>query len=151
MACLLSGRASAAAGAVGSGLILCALAFGQPPMNDAPPMSPGPVYQRHAMDGHMSDDGHMFDGNRRDNWRMNRDGRRDSRRDSGFEMSPRISSGWFERPYPDHLDFFRMRFGSRVGALGAPYGPTLPAYYGPYYTGYETGYSTPYGQMGDNR
>src|SRR3954451_14504998 len=149
MACLLSGRASAAAGAVGSGLILCALAFGQPPMNDAPPMSPGPVYQRHAMDGHMSDDGHMFDGNRRDNWRMNRDGRRDSRRDSGFEMSPRISSGWFERPYPDHLDFFRMRFGSRVGPLEAPYGPTLPAYYGPYYTGAGLP-NAPYGEAENN-
>jgi len=107
-------------------------------------MGQGPVYQRYPVDGHAMDDGQKFDGRRREDWRTNRDARRDYRRES-----PRISAGWFERPYPDHLDFFRMRFGSRVGPLEAPYGPTLPAYYGPYYTGAGLP-NAPYGEAENN-
>jgi hypothetical protein len=126
-------------GAVGVVLLIGVTAFGQPPIDNALPMGQGPVYQWHPTDGHGPGGDHMFDGYRRENRRTNRDTRRDYRRES-----PRVSAGWYERPYPDHLDFFRMRFGSRVGALGAPYGPTLPAYYGPYYTGYGMEYAPTY-------
>src|SRR5690242_11796168 len=97
-------------GGVGFVVLLGPPGFGQPPTNNAPPMPSGPVYQWHPDDGHGSNDGRMWDGHRQDNRRMNREDRRDFRRDSGLELSPRISAGWYERPYPNHLDFFRMRF-----------------------------------------
>jgi len=84
-----------------------------------------PVYQRHA-----------FDGGRRDDRRDRRDFRR------GYPMlnSPPISSGSFQRPYPYHLDYYKMRYGgSYAPYFGNLYGPSYPAYYGPYYGGYGFG------------
>ncbi len=37
-------------------------------------------------------------------------------------MYPQVNSGWFQRPYPTHLDYFRLRSGE---------GP--PRYYGDWY------------------
>jgi hypothetical protein len=59
-----------------------------------------------------------------------------------------VNAGWFQRPYPYHLDYYRMRYGgSYAPYFGNLYGPpqvvTAPPYYGPYYGGY--GYGVPYG------
>src|SRR5207253_3211701 len=97
---------------------------------------PPAVYQQHAGDGNW------HDGKRQD--------RRDFRRDSRF-ASPQISSGWFQRPYPYHLDYYKNRFGVGIppysGNLYGTPGMNYPAYYGPYYTGYG-GYANVYGQPG---
>ena len=107
---------------------------GQP--NDGPP-----VYQQHPVDGHS------FDGHRRDDRRE----RRDFRRDSRF-ASPQVSAGWFQRPYPYHLDYYKMRYGGSYAPYfgnlyGTPQVVNYPPYYGPYYTGYG-GYGNGYGQPG---
>jgi hypothetical protein len=61
-------------------------------------------------------------------------------------VSPQVSSGWFQRPYPYHLDYYRMRYGgSYAPYFGNLYGPSgYPAYYGPYYGGYGGGYGGGY-------
>jgi hypothetical protein len=64
----------------------------------------------------------------------------DKRRRNDFKgwTSPQINSGWFQRPYPYHLDYYRMKYhGSYEPYFGNLYGPpqvvTAPPYYGPYY------------------
>jgi hypothetical protein len=52
-----------------------------------------------------------------------------------------VNSGWFQRPYPYHLDYYRMKWGgSYAPYFGNLYGPpqvvTAPPYYGPYYGTY---------------
>jgi hypothetical protein len=103
---------------------------GQP--NDRPP-----VYQQHAFDDHHRDE-------RRD--------RRDFRRDSRF-VSPQVSAGWFQRPYPYHLDYYKMRYGGSYAPYfgnlyGTPQVVNYPPYYGPYYGGYGGGIAIGYGQPG---
>ena len=74
-----------------------------------------PVYQRHASD-----------------WRSND---RDRRRD-GFDrsrMTPQVSSGWFQRPYPYHLDYYKMRYGGSYAPYfgnlyGTPFGTPQVVY-----------------------
>jgi hypothetical protein len=105
--------------------------------NDGPP-----VYQQHPVDGHPSD------GHRRDERRD----RRDFRRDSRF-ASPQVSAGWFQRPYPYHLDYYKMRYGGSYAPYfgnlyGTPQVVNYPPYYGPYYTGYGGGYQNGSGQPG---
>ena len=89
------------------------------------PRHSGPVYQRRAFEwspngGHPGDDkvGH-----------------------AAYWRSPQVNAGWFQRPYPYHLDYYRMRYGgSYAPYFGNLYGPpqvvTAPPYYGPYYGGY---------------
>src|SRR5262245_20447306 len=89
---------------------------------DGGPNNGPPVYQRHAYDGRRHDE-------RRD--------RRDWRRDNRF-MSPQVSAGWFQRPYPYHLDYYKMRYGGSYAPYfgnlyGAPQVVNFPPYYGPYY------------------
>ena len=49
------------------------------------------------------------------------------RRNLGYQV-PRYESSWFQRPYPYHLDYYRMRYGgSYAPYFGNLYGP--PAYY----------------------
>jgi hypothetical protein len=87
----------------------------------------GPVYQRHAYGGSHHDRG-----------------RGNGQRNSNYFVqypSPQVSAGWFQRPYPYHLDYYRMRYGgSYAPYFGNLYGPpqvvTAPPYYGPYYGGY---------------
>jgi hypothetical protein len=63
----------------------------------------------------------------------------------GFDhrfSAPQVSAGWFQRPYPYHLDYYKMRYGgSYAPYFGNLYGPpqvvTAPPYYGPYYGGFE--------------
>jgi hypothetical protein len=55
-----------------------------------------------------------------------------------YWRSPPVNAGWFQRPYPYHLDYYRMRYGgSYAPYFGNLYGPpqvvTAPPYYGPYY------------------
>src|SRR6266480_2865698 len=96
-----------------------------------------PVYQRHA-----------FDGMRHDNWQDRRDFSR------GFPMtSPQISAGWFQRPYPYHLDYYKMRYGGSYAPYfgnlyGTPQVVNYPPYYGPYYGGNGGGYANGYAQPG---
>ena len=68
--------------------------------------------------------------------------------------SRHVEAGWFQRPYPYHLDYYRMRYGgSYAPYFGNLYGPpqvvTAPPYYGPYYGGYGApnggGFYDPYG------
>jgi hypothetical protein len=56
-------------------------------------------------------------------------------------VAPQVSASWFQRPYPYHLDYYRMKYGgSYAPYFGNLYGPpqvvTAPPYYGPYYGGY---------------
>jgi hypothetical protein len=67
--------------------------------------------------------------------------------------APPVSAGWFQRPYPYHLDYYKMRYGgSYAPYFGNLYGPpqvvTAPPYYGPYYGGYEAGYPNGYAPGG---
>ena len=89
----------------------------------------GPVYQRRANEWngqhgrHGDRHGGRFDRGRR--WE-----------------SPQVNAGWFQRPYPYHLDYYKMRYGgSYAPYFGNLYGPpqvvTAPPYYGTYYNGYE--------------
>jgi hypothetical protein len=109
---------------------------------DGPANGGPPVYQQHAFDGHRRDD-------RRD--------RREFRRDTRF-ASPQVSAGWFQRPYPYHLDYYKMRYGGSYAPYfgnlyGTPFGTpqvvNYPPYYGPYYGGNGGGFANGYGQPGD--
>jgi hypothetical protein len=100
-----------------------------------------PVYQRHAFE-----------------WKDH--GRRDDkfRRHSVF-VPPQVNAAWFQRPYPYHLDYYKMRYGgSYAPYFGNLYGPpqvvTAPPYYGPYYgdfgygaNGYQNGYPGAYEEI----
>jgi hypothetical protein len=102
---------------------------------DSQPNGRPPVYQQHAFDGHRRDE-------RRD--------RRDYRRDPRF-ASPQVSAGSFQRPYPYHLDYYKMRYGGSYAPYfgnlyGTPQVVNYPPYYGPYYGGYGGGYANGYGQ-----
>lgn len=88
----------------------------------------GPVYQRRAFE-----------------WSP-KHGRQKDNKFGHFPIiqSPPVNSGWFQRPYPYHLDYYRMRYGgSYAPYFGNLYGPpqvvTAPPYYGPYYGNF--GYS----------
>jgi hypothetical protein len=89
------------------------------------PSHGGPVYQRQAFE---SSSGHG-------KWRNDKFGH------APIVKSPQVNAGWFQRPYPYHLDYYRMRYGgSYAPYFGNLYGPpqvvTAPPYYGPYYDSY---------------
>jgi hypothetical protein len=86
----------------------------------------GPVYQRHAHSGSHGERG-PGRGNFRPNYPV-------------YFPTSQTTAGWFQRPYPYHLDYYRMRYGgSYAPYFGNLYGPpqvvTAPPYYGPYYGG----------------
>ena len=88
-----------------------------------------PVYQRHST-----------------HWNHRRDDRH--RHALHHRVPPQTSAGWFQRPYPYHLDYYKMRYGgSYAPYFGNLYGPpqivTAPPYYGPYYGDF--GYGAPNG------
>lgn len=120
-----------AAGALLVGDVVVECAKAQGPRAYAGERSPG-VYQRRGSDSQ--------------HWR-GRD-RHDRDRSSFYYNAPAVSSGWFQRPYPYHLDYYRMKYGgSYAPYFGNLYGPpqvvTAPPYFGPYYGGYD--YAAPYG------
>lgn len=81
---------------------------GGPPING--PAGPPPVYQRQAFD-----------------WRRdNRDRRRNDFRQQQWLM-PQVNAGSFQRPYPYHLDYYKMMYGGSYAPYygnlyGTPYG-----------------------------
>jgi hypothetical protein len=83
-----------------------------------------PVYQRRAFE-----------------WNGHGRGKFDRRFDRRFQWQPpHVNAGWFQRPYPYHLDYYKLRYGgSYAPYFGNLYGPpqvvTAPPYYGPYYGG----------------
>lgn len=94
------------------------------------PAESAPVYQRHAFE-----------------WRGHDRGKFDRRFHS---QAPHVNSAWFQRPYPYHLDYYKMRYGgSYAPYFGNLYGPpqvvTAPPYYGPFLNGFE------YANPGDAR
>jgi hypothetical protein len=94
------------------------------------------VYQRHAFDWK----------DKHDRWYGH------GRKFDARFIQPQVSSGWFQRPYPYHLDYYKMRYGgSYAPYFGNLYGPpqvvTAPPYYGPYYDGFGSpGDRAPLGQ-----
>ena len=78
------------------------------------------------------------------------------RRNFSQQFVPNVQSGYFTRPYPYHLDYYKMRYGgSYAPYFGNLYGPpqvvTAPPYYGPYYGGCGGyGYGSPDGSNGYN-
>jgi hypothetical protein len=104
---------------------------------------------------HGSNHGHSVYQRRAFEWKDHRFDHRHGRRHTQF-ASPPVTSGWFQRPYPYHLDYYKMRYGgSYAPYFGNLYGPpqvvTAPPYYGPYYGGvYEpgagVGYAPPVGE-----
>jgi len=107
-------------GTIGLVLIAAVLAYGQPPQGSSggPPGGshqgdhggPSPVYQRHGFDQIHHRDARRDDWYRRQPWVM-----------------PQESSGWFQRPYPYHLDYYKMRWGGSYAPYfgnlyGTPFG-----------------------------
>jgi len=105
-------------------LIVGAITVGAQP----PDASSRPVYQRHASGQHWRGNGWNKRGfGHAPNW-----------------SQPQVNSGWYQRPYPYHLDYYKMRYGgSYAPYFGNLYGPpqvvTAPPYYGPYYGEYGGG------------
>jgi hypothetical protein len=92
----------------------------------------GPVYQRRAFESKLG-----FN-----------DFRHKDRRFFHQPVVPNVQSNWFTRPYPYHLDYYKMRYGgSYAPYFGNLYGPpqvvTAPPYFGPYYGDF--GYGAPNG------
>ena len=102
-------------------VVVSSTAQAQRPNDDDDADHDRPVYQRRAFE-----------------WQ----GRHNDRRNRGFDRSrgwapPQVNAGWFQRPYPYHLDYYKMRYGgSYAPYFGNLYGPpqvvTAPPYYGPY-------------------
>src|SRR3989304_108957 len=71
-------------------------------------------------------------------------GQQDNRRRDGrsqFVPHAQASGGWFQRPYPYHLDYYRMRYGgSYAPYFGNLYGPPSIYYGSPYYGDYSPYY-----------
>lgn len=89
----------------------------------------GPVYQRKSFDWNKG---------------PNRDDFRQKDRRFFQQQVPNVQSSWFTRPYPYHLDFYKMKYGgSYAPYFGNLYGPpqvvTAPPYFGPYYGGWGLG------------
>ncbi|MGI9457235.1 MAG: hypothetical protein ACR2NU_11785 [Aeoliella sp.] len=58
---------------------------------------------------------------------------------SHFHHHPQVSGAHFQRPYPYHLDYYRMRYGGDYAPyFGNLYGP--PAVYAPYFGGQPSPY-----------
>lgn len=107
-------------GTIGLVLIAAVLAYGQPPQGSSggPPGGsqqgdhggPSPVYMRQGFYGSHGNHAWRDGWNQRPAWVM-----------------PRESSGWFQRPYPYHLDYYKMRWGGSYAPYfgnlyGTPFG-----------------------------
>jgi len=94
-----------------------------------------PVYQRRAFEWNNKH-GHHRDNRFARQW-----------------VPPQVNAGSFQRPYPYHLDYYKMRYGgSYAPYFGNLYGPpqvvTAPPYYGPYGDNFGYGEPNGYGQPG---
>lgn len=100
-------------GAVGAALLLGVAAFAQPPQNGngGSPNGAQPTYQRQ---GHYDS-----------RWNKG-DWRRDNRWQQQWQPQ-QTSSSWFQRPYPYHLDYYKMKWGGTYAPYfgnlyGTPFG-----------------------------
>ena len=99
-------------GAVGVALVAAVLAIADgPPDDNGHHDGQRPVYQRHAFDWRSKD----------------HDRRRDGFGKFGPWAAPQVSAGWFQRPYPYHLDYYKMRYGGSYAPYfgnlyGTPFG-----------------------------
>ena len=128
--------------ALAATMSLATQSLAQPGRDGSGPTGGPGVYQWRPSDGHRRDEG--------------RD-RRDYRPNNRFVPQQQVQSGWFQRPYPYHLDYYKMRYGGSYAPYfgnlyGTPFGTpqvvNYPPYYGPYYTGYGAGNGIGYGQPG---
>jgi hypothetical protein len=56
------------------------------------------------------------------------------------QQQPQVSSGWFQRPYPYHLDYYKMRYGgSYEPYFGNLYGPPIIVSPFPFFGGFGYG------------
>ena len=113
-----------AGGAVGVALLATMFAYGQPPQGGGDGPQGGqhdnqhggrrPVYQRRAFEWMHADHDRRRDGYGPGRWE-----------------TPQVSAGWFQRPYPYHLDYYKMRYGgSYAPYFGNLYGPPQVVYGG---------------------
>jgi hypothetical protein len=142
--------AAAALGIVGPGVARAEDAGGG--------QSPGqsrPVYQRRAFEGQPG--GGKWQGRGHGQWQGGgwQQGGWPHKGGRHYQPhpAPSVQSGWFQRPYPYHLDFYKMKYGgSYAPYFGNLYGPpqvvTAPPYYGPYYGGWGFGGPEGSGQFG---
>ena len=105
---------------------------------EGPQGNNGPVYQRRAFEWKQDGNHNDFRGRDRRHFRQ--------------PVVPNVQSRWFTRPYPYHLDFYKMKYGgSYAPYFGNLYGPpqvvTAPPYYGPYYDNWGFGGPDGYGQF----
>lgn len=115
------------AGMLAAALIECALA---PPAAAQP--AGGPTYQRKgSWDG--PDRGHHRD-----------------RRHHGFpQFTSKVSAGTFQRPYPYHLDYYKMKYGgSYAPYFGNLYGPPINNFFGTPFVGGFGGFGPGFGWGG---
>ena len=103
-------------GAIGVVLLASVLAFGQSPQggNGSPPNGNG----QHG--GQWS--GYQRQGG---DWKRRDHDRRHDKFDR--RAAPQVSSAWFQRPYPYHLDYYKMRWGGSYAPYfgnlyGTPFG-----------------------------
>jgi hypothetical protein len=94
--------------AVGCVSLVAGSAIAQGPPNGGQPQGGNPVYQRRAFDG----------GSKRFDRRYDRFNQR---------QMPQASGAWFQRPYPYHLDYYKMRYGGSYAPYfgnlyGTPFG-----------------------------
>lgn len=106
------------------GVVLGQPPGGPPPSGPGPGMGTPPVYQRHAFEWSSHD-------------RDRNDDRHPRHHDQRW-VAPQTSAGWFQRPYPYHLDYYKMRYGGSYAPYfgnlyGTPQVVTAPPYgYGPW-------------------
>jgi hypothetical protein len=99
--------------------------------------------QRSGEGGDYEDRGGAVYQRRGNDWNGRHGGKHGRRFDRGRHwVAPQVNSGWFQRPYPYHLDYYKMRYGgSYAPYFGNLYVPpqvvTAPPYFGPYYNGFE--------------
>jgi hypothetical protein len=87
-----------------------------------------PVYQRHSTSWRPEHDRHP---------RPRHDDRHRQNMFKSQQQQPQVSSGWFQRPYPYHLDFYKMRYGgSYEPYFGNLYGPPIIVAPSPFFGGF---------------
>ena len=104
-----------------------------------------------ANEGGESDPGYENPVYKRKAWEWPHGGWNDSWHGGGHQhMEQPVSGGWFQRPYPYHLDYYRMKYsGSYAPYFGNLYGPPAVSITPPYY-GDHGPYDGSYGYPGGN-
>ena len=100
-------------GAIGAAILFGVVAYAQPPQNGGggPRDGSQSVYQRQS----------------NNDWRWDKNDRRRDNRWQQQWQTPQTSSSWFQRPYPYHLDYYKMKWGGTYAPYfgnlyGTPFG-----------------------------